>query len=224
MRVGGVALTPEILRHGKQAQDQGRKEHKAPEPEVERQVPAQQQQPPPVQQPAQQQQPQHHEQPSASTTSRHERERESERQSGQNDRSREPAKNNYREEAERIVAEEKAEGERMPKYDGLEEYQLVEKMGDGAFSNVYKAIDKRTGKTCAVKVVRKYELSSTQVRLDPPQRSHPEQQQTPQSQLQETAPCHRGAECENPLTSRGPTSSRRCRLCAVSTTRGLSSC
>ncbi|TXT15600.1 hypothetical protein VHUM_00103 [Vanrija humicola] len=35
-------------------------------------------------------------------------------------------------------------------------------MGDGAFSNVYKAIDKRNGKKVAIKVVRKYELNSTQ--------------------------------------------------------------
>jgi serine/threonine protein kinase len=46
---------------------------------------------------------------------------------------------------------------------GLEGYQLVEKMGDGAFSNVYKAVDKLTGKKVAVKVVRKYELNSSQV-------------------------------------------------------------
>lgn len=37
-------------------------------------------------------------------------------------------------------------------------------MGDGAFSNVYKAVDRKTGQKVAVKVVRKYELSSSQVR------------------------------------------------------------
>jgi serine/threonine protein kinase len=47
---------------------------------------------------------------------------------------------------------------------GLEAYQLVEKMGDGAFSNVYKAFEKATGQKVAVKVVRKYELNSSQVR------------------------------------------------------------
>lgn len=73
------------------------------------------------------------------------------------------ATKNYREEAERIVAEEKAQGERMPSYDGLEDYTLVEKMGDGAFSNVYKAIEKKTGRKVAVKVVRKYELNHSQV-------------------------------------------------------------
>ncbi|KAI0698908.1 kinase-like domain-containing protein [Cytidiella melzeri] len=50
----------------------------------------------------------------------------------------------------------------MPVHKGLENYKLVEKMGDGAFSNVYKAIDIRTGQKVAVKVVRKYELSATQ--------------------------------------------------------------
>ena len=38
-------------------------------------------------------------------------------------------------------------------------------MGDGAFSNVYKAIERKTGRKVAVKVVRKYELNSSQVRL-----------------------------------------------------------
>lgn len=37
-------------------------------------------------------------------------------------------------------------------------------MGDGAFSNVYKALEKKTGRKVAVKVVRKYELNSSQVR------------------------------------------------------------
>jgi hypothetical protein len=47
---------------------------------------------------------------------------------------------------------------------GLEEFKLIEKMGDGAFSNVYKAVERKTGRKVAVKVVRKYEMSSSQVR------------------------------------------------------------
>jgi len=39
---------------------------------------------------------------------------------------------------------------------------LLEKMGDGAFSNVYKAMERATGRKVAVKIVRKYELSSSQ--------------------------------------------------------------
>lgn len=46
---------------------------------------------------------------------------------------------------------------------GLENYTLLEKMGDGAFSNVFKAMDNRVGRKVAVKVVRKYELNTTQV-------------------------------------------------------------
>jgi serine/threonine protein kinase len=38
-------------------------------------------------------------------------------------------------------------------------------MGDGAFSNVYKAVERKTGRKVAVKVVRKYELNSSQVRI-----------------------------------------------------------
>lgn len=35
-------------------------------------------------------------------------------------------------------------------------------MGDGAFSNVYKALDTKTHQKVAIKVVRKYELTSHQ--------------------------------------------------------------
>nr|XP_031857811.1 uncharacterized protein CI109_006754 [Kwoniella shandongensis]KAA5524883.1 hypothetical protein CI109_006754 [Kwoniella shandongensis] len=69
---------------------------------------------------------------------------------------------NYREEAERIVADERAQSEKMPVYEGLEGYTLIEKMGDGAFSNVYKAVERKTGRKVAVKVVRKYELNHSQ--------------------------------------------------------------
>ncbi|KAG2222802.1 hypothetical protein INT45_011612, partial [Circinella minor] len=50
----------------------------------------------------------------------------------------------------------------IPNYSGLDTYQLVEKLGDGAFSNVYKAIDKELNRVVAVKAVRKLELSQTQ--------------------------------------------------------------
>ena len=52
----------------------------------------------------------------------------------------------------------------MPKYPGLERWVLLEKMGDGAFSNVYRAKD-ATGQydQAAIKVVRKFEMNSSQV-------------------------------------------------------------
>ncbi|PCH41537.1 Pkinase-domain-containing protein [Wolfiporia cocos MD-104 SS10] len=75
-----------------------------------------------------------------------------------------PAKDTskFKEHVETIVQEEREAKGKMPTYKGLENYQLLDKMGDGAFSNVYKAIDRRTGQKVAVKVVRKYELSASQ--------------------------------------------------------------
>ena len=68
---------------------------------------------------------------------------------------------------EAIVAEERDKASKMPKYAGLERYILVEKMGDGAFSNVYRARDTHTGDEVAIKVVRKFEMNSNQVCLEP---------------------------------------------------------
>ncbi|KAF9921697.1 hypothetical protein FBU30_008235 [Linnemannia zychae] len=70
--------------------------------------------------------------------------------------------NNNTEAASRIVAEEKQQKSKMPVYPGLERYRLVEKMGDGAFSNVYKAYDTKMDRLVAVKVVRKFELNAHQ--------------------------------------------------------------
>ncbi|EEQ86719.1 CAMK/CAMK1/CAMK1-RCK protein kinase [Blastomyces dermatitidis ER-3] len=66
-------------------------------------------------------------------------------------------------EIEQIIAEERRSRSMMPKYPGLERWELVEKMGDGAFSNVYRARD-TTGKfkEVAIKVVRKFEMNSKQ--------------------------------------------------------------
>ncbi|KAF7557202.1 hypothetical protein G7046_g6100 [Stylonectria norvegica] len=62
-----------------------------------------------------------------------------------------------------LVAEENESKSKFPRYPGLERWKLVEKMGDGAFSNVYRAHD-TTGETgdVAIKVVRKYEMNSMQ--------------------------------------------------------------
>ena len=68
---------------------------------------------------------------------------------------------------ERIVAEERESKGKLPRYPGLERYKLLEKMGDGAFSNVYRAKDS-TGEfdEVAIKVVRKFEMNSNQVSMD----------------------------------------------------------
>ncbi|KAH8679811.1 kinase-like domain-containing protein [Tricladium varicosporioides] len=67
------------------------------------------------------------------------------------------------EELKRIVQEENASKSKLPKYPGLERWELLEKMGDGAFSNVYKARDlDGTAGEVAIKVVRKFEMNSSQ--------------------------------------------------------------
>ncbi|KAL9133948.1 MAG: hypothetical protein Q9175_004869 [Cornicularia normoerica] len=64
---------------------------------------------------------------------------------------------------ERIVAEERQSQGKLPKYPGLERWTLLEKMGDGAFSNVYRAREANGhGPEVAIKVVRKFEMNSTQ--------------------------------------------------------------
>jgi hypothetical protein len=66
----------------------------------------------------------------------------------------------------RLVAEENESKGKLPKYPGLERWQLIEKMGDGAFSNVYRArdIEGHAGEV-AIKVVRKFEMNSSQVSI-----------------------------------------------------------
>ena len=65
---------------------------------------------------------------------------------------------------ERIVAEERESIGKLPRYPGLERWTLLEKMGDGAFSNVYRAMDATGhGPEVAIKVVHKFEMNSTQV-------------------------------------------------------------
>ena len=69
---------------------------------------------------------------------------------------------------EQIIAEERENKGKLPSYPGLERWTLMEKMGDGAFSNVYRARD-NTGKygEVAIKAVRKFEMSQSQVSSRP---------------------------------------------------------
>ncbi|KAH8813118.1 calcium/calmodulin-dependent protein kinase-like protein [Xylogone sp. PMI_703] len=63
----------------------------------------------------------------------------------------------------RIVAEENESKGKLPRYPGLERWQLLNKMGDGAFSNVYRARDlEGNAGEVAIKVVRKFEMNSSQ--------------------------------------------------------------
>lgn len=64
----------------------------------------------------------------------------------------------------KLVAEENESRSKFPKYGGLERWELLEKMGDGAFSNVYRARDlEGDAGEVAIKVVRKFEMNSMQV-------------------------------------------------------------
>ncbi|EED20439.1 calcium/calmodulin-dependent protein kinase, putative [Talaromyces stipitatus ATCC 10500] len=64
---------------------------------------------------------------------------------------------------EKLVEEERHSRSRMPKYPGLDRYILIEKMGDGAFSNVYRAKDTQGRmEEVAIKVVRKFEMNNNQ--------------------------------------------------------------
>lgn len=62
--------------------------------------------------------------------------------------------------ATRLVEEERKQ--RRRKYPNLEQYEMMEKLGDGAFSVVYKAVHRETGKHVAVKVLRKYQMDNAQ--------------------------------------------------------------
>ncbi|KAH7029968.1 kinase-like domain-containing protein [Macrophomina phaseolina] len=109
---------------------------------------------------------------------------------------------------ERIVAEEREQKAKLPKDPCLQRWILLEKMGDGAFSNVYRAKDSQGQyPECALKVVRKFGTNSRQfcravhfypaafvvpfLRLSS-QGGGCRGQQTPSSRFQE-APNNRGA-------------------------------
>lgn len=100
----------------------------------------------------------------------------------------------YEAAATKIVQEESKAKSKLPEYEGLtEKFNLTNKLGEyvkfthfkltqrgptsknfffvnshifnrGAFSNVYKAVDKTTGQSVAIKIVRKFELSQIQVK------------------------------------------------------------
>ncbi|CEG64134.1 Putative Serine/threonine-protein kinase [Rhizopus microsporus] len=64
--------------------------------------------------------------------------------------------------ATRIVQEEKQRKTIMPQYPGLERFEIIEKIGEGAFSYVFKARDTVTDQEVAIKVVRKRELDASE--------------------------------------------------------------
>ncbi|KAF9434005.1 hypothetical protein BGZ76_008711 [Entomortierella beljakovae] len=69
---------------------------------------------------------------------------------------------NHSTEAARMIAEANQQKNKLPTYPGLEQFTLIEKMGDGAFSHVYKAHDTKADRIVAIKVVRKTEVNTHQ--------------------------------------------------------------
>ncbi|KAI9308505.1 kinase-like domain-containing protein [Cunninghamella echinulata] len=61
-----------------------------------------------------------------------------------------------------IAEEETLVEQGLPTYIGLERFRLLSCLGDGAFSIVYKALDKTTLQHVAIKVIRKSEMNPTQ--------------------------------------------------------------
>ncbi|KAI9278127.1 kinase-like domain-containing protein [Sporodiniella umbellata] len=62
----------------------------------------------------------------------------------------------------RIVKEDSIAKSKLPEYEGLEDYRLIKKLGEGAFSKVYKCFDKKAHRNVAIKIVRKFELKQAQ--------------------------------------------------------------
>ncbi|KAI8097194.1 kinase-like domain-containing protein [Halteromyces radiatus] len=64
----------------------------------------------------------------------------------------------------------------LPVYPSLERFEIIKKLGDGAFSDVYRARDKRTGRNVAIKVAQKYASDGSMVDL---QHLHPSMKKKP---------------------------------------------
>ncbi|ORZ15159.1 kinase-like domain-containing protein [Absidia repens] len=64
----------------------------------------------------------------------------------------------------------------LPYYPSLDRYEIIKKLGDGAFSDVYRARDRRTGRNVAIKVAQKYAIDDTMIDM---QHLHPNMKKKP---------------------------------------------
>ncbi|KAK6199920.1 kinase-like domain-containing protein [Scheffersomyces amazonensis] len=71
---------------------------------------------------------------------------------------------NYQHVATHIVEQERLEKQRekQAKYPNLDNYEIIDKMGEGAFSVVYKAKHIPSGRFVAVKILRKFQMDQVQ--------------------------------------------------------------
>ncbi|KAG2732386.1 hypothetical protein G9P44_004803 [Scheffersomyces stipitis] len=72
--------------------------------------------------------------------------------------------NNYQKVATHIVEEERLQRQKQKtaKYPNLDNYEVLENIGEGAFSVVYKARHKVTNKLVAIKILRKFQMDQAQ--------------------------------------------------------------
>ncbi|CUM64032.1 uncharacterized protein PRCAT00001620001 [Priceomyces carsonii] len=70
--------------------------------------------------------------------------------------------NRYEEAASHIVEQEKIQRKKSLNFPNLERYQIMEQMGEGAFSVVYKATHLPTGQAVAIKILRKFQMDDAQ--------------------------------------------------------------
>ncbi|KAG7698643.1 hypothetical protein KL930_001421 [Ogataea haglerorum] len=71
-------------------------------------------------------------------------------------------KDEYSKLAADLVNEENEQRKKEEERQALERYQMIDKIGEGAFSTVYKALDVQTNEAVAVKVIKKYQLDKSQ--------------------------------------------------------------
>lgn len=69
---------------------------------------------------------------------------------------------NYQEAAQQMVDEERAQRSTKKKYPKLDNYEVLEQMGEGAFLIVYKARHLPLGNLVAIKILRKFQMDQAQ--------------------------------------------------------------
>lgn len=72
------------------------------------------------------------------------------------------ANQSYQELALQLVEEEKTQRSLKKKYPNLDNYEVLEQMGEGAFSIVYKARHLALGQLVAIKILRKFQMDQAQ--------------------------------------------------------------
>lgn len=69
---------------------------------------------------------------------------------------------NYQQAASQIVEQERLQKQKPVKYPGLDNYEILEQMGEGAFSIVHKARHIQSQNLVAIKILRKFQMDQAQ--------------------------------------------------------------